>query len=216
MRSGSMRTIVAGVLVGAACVGGSAEPLRAQDSTPGRRGIVEVGRTERPAGRRGFWAVFGLGGGSEQFSVDDGADEWSDPFTQPVVALRAGGTLGPHLRLGGEAQSWISEEAGTVQSLSSLLAVAQVYPFRRAGLHLKAGAGLARNGFEDEFGFDEGDTGFAAVLGVGWDVWVSRQFYLSPLVEVVGQRYERRDAFDYSERIVHVGLGVGFQPSGRR
>lgn len=175
----------------------------------GREGIVEVG--ER-SGRHGFWLSLGLGAGAEQYSVQPDLNHYSDSFTQPVVALAAGGTVGPHWRLGGEAQSWFSTENGDTQSLASFLGVVQFYPFARHGLYLKGGVGLARNGVTDPYGFEVSDAGFAAALGAGWEIALSRRFFLAPLVEVVGQNYQRRDAPDYRERIFHVGVGIGLQP----
>jgi hypothetical protein len=153
-----------------------------------------------------------VGAGGEQVALQQAGYGYTDMFTRPVIAFRAGGTLGPHMRLGGEAQTWIDEQGGTWQTLASLLGVAQFYPFAHGGLFVKGGFGFARNGFVDPYGFGVADLGFAANLGVGWEVPVAPQVFLTPIVEVVGQHYDRRYDPDYNERIVHVGLGVGFQP----
>jgi hypothetical protein len=173
-----------------------------------RPGIVEVPRSVR----RGFWGTLSVGAGGEQVAVQQAGYGYSNTFTRPVVAVRAGGTLGPHWRLGGEAQTWIDEQGGALQTLSSFLGVAQFYPFSHAGLFVKGGLGFAHNGFVDPYGFGVADLGFAANLGLGWEAPVASQVFLTPIVEVVGQHYDRRYEPSYNERIVHVGLGVGFQP----
>ncbi|HEU4698710.1 MAG TPA: hypothetical protein VFS40_05985 [Gemmatimonadales bacterium] len=177
-----------------------------------REGIVEVGGRDGRGERHGFWLSLGLGTGAEQYAVQPELDRYSDTYTQPVVSLALGGTLGRHWRLGGEVQSWFSTENGETQSLASFLGIVQFYPFARQGLFLKGGVGLARNGLTDVYGYDYADAGFAAALGAGWEIPLSRRFFLTPLVEVVGQNYQRRDAPDYRERIVHVGVGIGLQP----
>jgi hypothetical protein len=174
----------------------------AQQAPPG---LVEV----REGSRRGFWLGLGLGAGGE--SNDVAGSGYSEPFYQPTVSLRAGGTLGPHLRLGGEVLSWFDEQGDAVASLSSLLLVAQLYPFRSSGLYFKAGAGVGRNAIEFDDGFDVGDTGFAGLLGAGYELRLGRRFYLNPVVDLVGHSYSGRAGGDYSERLVNFGLGVLFQ-----
>jgi len=93
--------------------------LTAQEAPPG---LVEV----KEGTRRGFWLGLGLGAGGE--SNDVAGSGYSDPFYQPTLSLRAGGTVNPHLRLGGEFLSWFDEQGDATASLSSVLFVAQYYP----------------------------------------------------------------------------------------
>ncbi|HEX2250718.1 MAG TPA: hypothetical protein VHH32_10240, partial [Gemmatimonadales bacterium] len=162
--------------------------------------------------RRGFWFGLGVGAGGESnnFAVRTG---YTEPFYQPTISLRAGGTVSPHLRLGGELHSWINEEVDAVESLSSALIIGQFYPFRTAGLYLKGGLGIGRNAVQFDGGFDVGDTGFAALLGVGYELRLSRHFFLNPVVDLVGHSYDSRSGGDYRERLVNFGLGVVIQTS---
>src|SRR6476620_3961889 len=80
-------------------------------------GLVEV---SEGGNRHGFWFGLGLGAGGESFDLRDGLG-YSNAFYKPTVSLRAGGTLGQNLRLGGEVLSWINERPHAVESLSSLL-----------------------------------------------------------------------------------------------
>jgi hypothetical protein len=176
----------------------------AQQSPPG---LVEV---KEEGGRRGFWFGAGLGAGGESFDLRDGAG-YSDAFYQPTISLRAGGTVSPRLRLGGEILSWINEEGGAVESLSSLMFIAQFYPIRAAGLYLKGGLGVGRNAVDFDYGFDVGDTGFAGMVGAGYELRLSRHIYLNPVVDLVGHTYDGRAGRSYRERLVNFGLGVIIQ-----
>ena len=183
-------------------VGSAAAQTR--DTPPG---LVEV----KEGGRRGFWFGLGVGAGGE--SNDFAASGYTEPFYQPTISIRAGGTVGPHLRLGGEIHSWINEEADAVESLSSALIIGQFYPFRAAGLYLKGGLGIGRNAVEFDDGFDIGDTGFAALVGLGYELRLGRHFSLNPVIDFVGHAYDGRSGGNYRERLVNFGLGFVVQTS---
>jgi hypothetical protein len=173
-------------------------------------GLVEV---SDGGNRHGFWVGLGLGAGGESFDLRDGLG-YSNAFYKPTISLRAGGTVGQSLRLGGEVLSWINERRHSVESLSSLLFVAQFYPVRTAGLYLKGGLGLGRNAVDFDDGVNVGDTGFAGLLGAGYELRLGGRFYLNPAVDLVGHSYDSRSGGSYRERLVNFGLGVLIQ-SGR-
>ncbi|HUF35816.1 MAG TPA: hypothetical protein VMN37_07690 [Gemmatimonadales bacterium] len=173
------------------------------------RGLALV----RDGGRAGFWVGLGLGAGGETFDLRDGSG-YSEELYRPTVSIRLGGTPSQQLRLGGEILAWINENGDAVESLTSFLFVGQVYPARTTGLYLKGGVGLGRNAVEFDDGYGVGDTGFAGLVGAGWEIRVGRRFYLNPAVDLVGHRYSGRGGDSYRERLVNVGLGVLFQ-SGR-
>jgi hypothetical protein len=201
-----MRTFRHGVLAAAAIlILGS---VAWAQKTP--RGLVEV----QEGGRHGFWGALGLGAGGEAFDLRDGAG-YSGELYRPTVSLRLGGTPAPWIRLGGELQTWIDDQGRQTESLSSILFISQLYPAPATGLYLKGGVGLGRSAvdFDDGFvGLDE--TGFAGLLGAGWEVRVGRRLYLNPAVDLIEQRYTGRGGERFRERIVNFGLGVLFQ-SGR-
>src|ERR1700732_4761838 len=156
-------------------------------------GLVEVKDT---GNRHGFWFGLGLGAGGESFDLRNGAG-YSNAFYKPTVSLQAGGTLGQSWRLGGEVLSWIYERPHAVESLSSLLFVAQFYPIRAAGLYLKGGLGVGRNAVDFDDGVNVGDTGFAGLVGAGYELRLGRRFYLKPTVDLVGHRYDFRAGGSY-------------------
>jgi Outer membrane protein beta-barrel domain len=184
-------------------------PLAAQEAAP--RGLVEV----REGNRAGFWGAIGIGAGGESFDLREGAG-YNSQLYRPTLDLRLGGTISQHVRLGGEALAWINDRGNQTETLSSLLFVAQYYPVATSGLYLKGGLGIGRNevDFDNGVGFGVGDTGFAGLLGAGWEIRVGRKVYLNPVIDLVQHAYSGRGGSDYRERLVNFGFGVVFQ-SGR-
>ena len=172
----------------------------AQDPPPG---LVEV----KPGGRHGLWLGLGLGAGGESYDTRSGAG-YSDVLYRPTVSFRLGGTVGQHLRLGGEVLAWINENGPVTESLSSALFIAQYYPASALGLYLKGGIGIGRNAIDFHDGFNVGDTGFAGLVGAGYELRLGRRFYLNPVVDLVGHTYDDRYGGSYRERLVHFGLGI--------
>jgi hypothetical protein len=173
------------------------------------RGLVEVHDSQR----HGFWAGLGVGAGAEAFDLRDGLGYSADLY-RPTVSVRLGGTPSQYLRLGGEILGWIDDQGNRTESITSVLFISQFYPAPATGFYLKGGLGLGRNQVDFDNGFGVGDTGFAGLLGAGWEVRVGRRWYLNPAVDLVQQRYTGRGGDRYRERIVNFGIGVLFQ-SGR-
>jgi hypothetical protein len=182
-------------------------PMPAQDAP---RGLSVV----REGGRGGFWGGFSIGAGAESFDLRDGQG-YSEELTRPTISLRLGGTVNQHVRLGGEILAWIDEHDRRVESLTSFLFIGQLYPMAATGLYFKGGAGLGRNAVDFDEGGSIGDTGFAGLLGAGWEIRVGRRIYINPSFDVVEHRYTGRGNNErYRERLINFGLGVAFQ-SGR-
>ena len=183
-------------------------PLDAQQPPPG---LVEV----REGNRRGFWFGIGVGAGGESNDLVGGTgNDYSDLFYQPTISFRAGGTVGRHWRVGGEFLSWINEEGDAVESLSSALFVAQLYPFTSTGFYLKGGVGIGRNAVDFDYGFNVGDTGLAGLVGAGIELRLGRHIYLNPALDLVGHTYDARAGGSYRERLVNFGFGILVQPGG--
>ena len=201
-----MRTLLRAVSAAIALLLPATGVAMAQDAP---RGLSLV----RGGDRGGFWGGLSLGAGGEAFDLRDGQG-YSEELYRPTVSLRLGGTVDQSLRLGGEVLAWINERDRAVESLTSVLFIGQLYPIRSTGLYLKGGVGLGRNAVEFDEGGNIGDTGFAGLLGAGWEVRVGRRWYLNPTFDVVEHRYTGRGSERYRERLVNFGLGVLFQ-SGR-
>jgi hypothetical protein len=169
-------------------------------------GLVEV----RESTRRGFWLGLGLGAGGESYDLRPSVG-YSSVLYKPTVSFRLGGTVSQHLRLGGEVLSWINEVGPAVESLTSALFVAQFYPWAGSGLYLKGGLGIGRNAVNFDDGYNEGDTGFAALVGAGYELRLGRRVFLNPVIDLVGHRYDNGLLGDYRERLVNFGLGIMLQ-----
>lgn len=169
-------------------------------------GLVEV----QESSRHGLWLGLGLGAGGESYDLGSSIG-YSEVLYRPTVSFRIGGTVSRHLRLGGEVLSWINDVGPAVESLTSALFVAQLYPWAGNGLYLKGGLGIGRYAVDFDDGYDEGDTGFAALVGAGYELRLGRRFFLNPVIDLVGHRYRNRVAGDYRERLVNFGLGILFQ-----
>jgi hypothetical protein len=192
------RSVIAGAV--SLLVGGA---VAAQEPP---RGLVEVHDSQR----HGFWGGLGVGAGAEAFDLRDGLG-YSGDLYRPTVSLRLGGTPSRYLRLGGEILGWIDDQGNRTESITSVLFISQFYPAPATGFYLKGGLGLGRNQVDFDDGFGVGDTGFAGLLGAGWEVRVGRRWYLNPAVDLVQQRYTGRGGDRYRERIVNFGIGVLFQ-----
>jgi hypothetical protein len=179
-------------------------PIDAVAQTP--EGLVEV----REGDRRGFWLGLGLGAGGESYDLQPGTG-YSNVLYRPTISVRLGGTVNQHLRLGGEVLSWINENGPATESLSSALFVAQFYPAASTGFYLKGGLGIGRNAVDFEDGYGTGDTGFAGLVGAGYELRVGRRLYLNPVIDFVGQQYSDRFGRSYRERLVNFGLGILLQ-----
>jgi hypothetical protein len=177
-----------------------------------RRGIVDVSPSHF---RRGFWLEGGLGWGYESYKF--GSDDFTESLDKPTVALRLGGTVNPNLRLGAEVAAWWYEYNDVdgfdvTESLTEVMAVARFYPARNAGLFLKGGVGLGVTAVDGEFVDGTSETGFATVLGAGYEIRVSRSLFITPSVDWYMNRFSQRDDDTLYERLVNIGLSVTWQP----
>lgn len=184
-----------------------------------RRGLADI----TPPLRHGFWLNAGLAAGSEnvRFSRDPGG--WGEENVQPALWFALGGTVNSHLRLGGELNAWIwnHRDRQTDYRLTDYLVggllTGQFYPSKRSGFYLKGGLGLSRSGTDVEGGVGVGETGFAYLLGTGWEVRLGRSVFLTPSINVMHHRSNpdpgNPDGLGtMHERVVTFGVGITVQP----
>jgi len=181
-----------------------------------RRGLFDVSHRHE---RHGAWLTFGLGAGRESFRFSRVPGGYSDEITKPAFWLAAGGTVNPHLRLGGEINAWVNQftEAGEeiTESLVSGMLTGQVFPIRDLGLFAKGGLGISRSGSDISGGFGSGETGFAYLVGAGYEVRLARNFFLVPSVNYLHHASTgSRDNLDGTlhERVFTLGVALTFQP----
>src|SRR5690348_14324266 len=124
--------------------------------------------------RHGFWFNGGLGYGSL------GCDNCGSREGGPSGGVSLGGTLSPRLLLGVGTTGWTRSENGATLTSGTLDARVRFYPSRTGGFFLTAGLGVGTIHVSvDGFG-SETQTGFGAVLGLGYDIRVGSGLSLTP------------------------------------
>ena len=216
-----MRRIVAALAL-IALVGATTN-LEAQvrrDRDRGRdRGLVEV---HSDNGRGGFFISLGVGAGGEQYRFEN-EDDYTDRLTKPTLSLRLGGTPNSSIRIGGEFFGWgndvaeSDEQPGGTEVFGTALLIGQYYPMKTSGLFVKVGGGIGVSGFDfDDPGFnDNNETGFAWSVGAGIEIPLSRNFSIGPSIDFYQANFTQRDEPSLSERVLNIGVQVGFQSGGR-
>ncbi len=184
-----------------------------------RRGLTDI----TPSLRHGFWLNAGVAAGSENVRFSREAGGWGDENVQPAVWLGLGGTVNPHLRLGGEINAWVWDHRDRetdyrlTDYLAGALLTGQFYPSARNGLYLKGGLGLSRSGTNVEGGVGVGETGFAYLVGAGYEIRLGRSVFLTPAINLMNHR-SNPDPGDpgglgtMHERVVTFGVGLTVQP----
>jgi hypothetical protein len=133
----------------------------------------------------------------------------------PSGYLRLGGAVTSSLVIAGETHGWTRTEGDIISRVGYLMAVAQWYPNASGGFHLLGGLGVGMMNEEDRapLGYEIESFGGAAQLGAGYDVRMSRNFSLTPYVNVLGMaggepRYNGSSlGGTLSANVVQFGLG---------
>jgi hypothetical protein len=167
-----------------------------------------------PERRGGFWLGFGFGYGSANKTCDGcGSGPRVDGFT---ASVRAGGTLNPHVRLGGAVDGWSHSVGGATETMGDVTASVYFYPRHATGLFLTGGVGFSTyrvNTFPTTSG-----TGWGFTAGAGYDLRVGRNVSLTPAVTYVNGTvgdvqvsggFQPVDT-GWRQNFVDFGLGVTF------
>lgn len=136
----------------------------------------------------GFWGSAGLGGG---WNTSEGlADEQRGGG---AAYLRLGGTPSQRLLLGGEIIGWGREVGDATLTRSNATFSVQFYPSERGGFFVKGGVGGANVEISEETAgatVTTSEQGFATTLGVGWDVRLGSNLYLTPNADFLFQAFD--------------------------
>ena len=207
-------------------VAGTTPALQAQGRD---RGLVEMPSRDL---RSGFYFTGALGAGREQCKFEtapcgvlnangqplpSGGATWRTPVTTPAFQLRIGGTANASTRIGAELLGWSANNGPTTESTVGLLGNVQLYPSRRAGFYVKGGIGYGWSTVDFHDGSKATDHGFIVNAGAGYEVNVSRNVTLGPVVDFYQGSYPGSvGAETLTERILFVGLSITLQSGGRR
>jgi hypothetical protein len=172
-----------------------------------------------PQERKGFWIGFGAGYGSASASADcDGCG--GDREGSVTGFLKLGGTLNPHVLLGVETNVWVKDEGdNTTLTLGAFTGTVTLYPQAEGGFFLKAGVGASYVSSE----FREGSlsasidkTGWAVLVGAGYDLRVGRNISLTPCINYHYGKpgdidFEGETVFPgWKQNVVSFELGITF------
>ena len=217
---------IAAAVVLTTLVAGATPTLHAQGRD---RGLVEMPSRDL---RHGFYFTGVLGAGREQCKFETAAcgvldvnglplpshgATWRTPVTSPSFALRLGGTPNGSTRIGAELLGWSADNGPTTESTVGLLGNVQLYPSKRAGFYLKGGLGYAWSTVDFHDRSKATDNGFIFNAGAGYEIAVSRNVSIGPIVDFYQASYASRVGDEtLSERILLVGLSITFQSGNRR
>lgn len=143
---------------------------------------------QRTAEHRGYWISFGFGGGT---AFGDDAFDGDSKFGGAGF-LRMGGSPSQQLLLGGELIGWGTDKDDVQIARGAMMFTAMYYPSPKGGFYLKGGAGFA--GRSAEFDLPLGDLtatvkdeqgGIGLGAGLGYDIQVARNFFITPALDFV-------------------------------
>lgn len=130
---------------------------------------------------RGWWIGFGLGGGWNTSTTLDGKAE-----AGMGAYGRAGRTVSQRFLVGLESLAWIDAQIVQAIARTNTTLMAMFYPSRSGGLYLKGGIGMAHVQWATPLGADK-ETGGAVTLGIGFDIRLGSNLYLTPNVDFLFQ-----------------------------
>jgi len=122
--------------------------------------------------RHGFWLSIGMGVGRKLSDDAFVGGSWAGQ-------MRAGGTVSPHVLIGGEALWVLGADAygsDVPAGRGALFLTSLLYPWKTRGLFFKGGVGYTQ--------MNEA-LALAANAGVGFDLRLSGNFYLTPDVDLL-------------------------------
>lgn len=143
---------------------------------------------QREAVHQGFWISFGFGAGT--VFGDDAFD--GDSKFGGAGFLRMGGSPSQQFLIGGEMIGWGTDQDNVQTGRGALMFTALYYPSPRGGFYVKGGAGFAGRTTEFTINVDnleatvtEEKGGIGLGAGLGFDIQLARNFFLTPALDFV-------------------------------
>ena len=158
--------------------------------------LVGTAQAQNAQARDGFWFSGGLGYGSLGC---DGCDSREGGFSG---TLAIGGTITPRFLVGAGTSGWTKSEQGATLTVAVLDARVRFYPQTNGGFFLTGGVGVGS--ITGSYGgFSSTETGTGVIVGMGYDVRVSRNTSITPYWNAYGMKNSNTDA-----NVGQVGLAV--------
>lgn len=130
--------------------------------------------------REGFWFSGGLGYGSLGCQDCDGREGGGSG----MIAL--GGSVSQNVLLGASLNGWTKTESGVTLSAGAVMAAVRLYPSSTGGFFLTGGLGVGNLDLEISGLGSASETGWGAMLGVGFDARIGRNVSLTPFWNGIG------------------------------
>lgn len=147
--------------------------------------------------RNGFWFNGGLGYGSLGCEdCDDRTGSWSG-------GLALGGTVSQKVLLGVGSNGWTKSEDGVELTVGTLLAVIRFYTSATGGFFLLGGLGVGSIRAEVSGFGSETETGYGALVGLGYDFRVGDNVSLTPFWNGFAANTTSADG-----NVGQIGLGI--------
>jgi outer membrane autotransporter protein len=153
-----------------------------------------------------FWISFGIGGGWNLSNTIGGQSQGGG-----AGFLRLGGTPTERVLVGGEAIGFGTKLNDVTYGRGNLQAVVLYYLDVDQGLYIKGGVGAASfsaSVTEGNTTTTTTDPGFGAGGGVGWDLRLGSNFYLTPALDLLYQRVSVGDNEATNNVMVLLTVGV--------
>ncbi len=187
-------------------------PDRAE--APPRRAMIHREESSFPR-RGGYYASFGVGVGGEAIADLGAPAPYTPSRIRPTLSIGVGAGLGQSVRLGLEGFAWFNLTGdGALETVTTAMIAARVYPIATSGLYLRAGGGFGRYGVDLQDYYCDcsypitQDYGLAWSVGGGYELPVGRGLWLGPSVELV--RMDVSGPAGYRERVLNFGLTLTF------
>jgi len=159
--------------------------------------LVGTAQAQNAQTRDGFWFSGGLGYGSL------GCDNCGSREGGISGNLSLGGTITPRFLLGVGTSGWTKSEQGATLTVGLVDARVRFYPQTSGGFFLTGGVGIGSvTGSVPGFGSNT-ETGAGVILGMGYDVRVSRNTSITPYWNGYGMKNSNTDA-----NVGQIGLAV--------
>lgn len=183
--------------IGRACLLGATLILATSNLTAQERDIQE---------HRGLWGGFGLGGGHSGNTTLGGSGGLG-----LGGYLRIGATPSQRVLLSLETIAWVKNE-GIVRHLrGNVSAAALFYPSPAGGFYLKGAAGIAQVQVSEQVGdrtfLTDAHAGFGTTWGLGYDIRMARNLYLTPNIDVIFQAvYQETSTVKHAMMVITLGM----------
>ncbi len=162
---------------------------------------------QRAHEHRGFWWGVGLGGG---VNISEGTD--GETLGGYAGTIRVGGTVSEKLLLAGDLTFWLREYSDLDLYRSNTTFSAFWFPIDARGFYVQAGVGLGVvSGVVRQGGgsFTESELAFGTTLGIGLDLRISSNLYITPNFAWLFQAFDEIGETGVTSNSVLVGtLGI--------